>query len=227
MTNVPRQPNALPASVPSGTPTTLATVKPAKTMLRANPRRSGAAEAGAETAVLESEKSWWHRRFRRRQAQPGRAGTDRRPCWPSKAAVVLEALTTRTAVEVAAPDTGSVQEDVQSLLRSAFAVLRSGRQKVVLSLMAEAQLSEEFAVAFREQFISRRRKALTDLIQRGIERGQLEADVDVEFLADMIYGPMWYRLLNRHAPIDDAFADRLSAFVLGRATDPRSERKRR
>jgi AcrR family transcriptional regulator len=147
--------------------------------------------------------------------------------WPSKAAVVLEALTTRTAVEVAAPDTGSVQEDVQSLLRSAFAVLRSGRQKVVLSLMAEAQLSEEFAVAFREQFIARRRKALTDLIQRGIERGQLEADVDVEFLADMIYGPMWYRLLNRHAPIDDAFADRLSAFVLGRATDPRRDRKRR
>jgi AcrR family transcriptional regulator len=147
--------------------------------------------------------------------------------WPSKAAVVLEALTTRTAAEVAAPDTGSVQEDVQSLLRNAFAVLRSGRQKVVLSLMAEAQLSEEFAVAFREQFIARRRKALTDLIQRGIERGQLEADVDVEFLADMIYGPMWYRLLNRHAPLDDAFADRLSAFVLGGATNPSSGRKRR
>jgi AcrR family transcriptional regulator len=136
--------------------------------------------------------------------------------WPSKAAVVLEALTRRTAAEVVAPDTGSVLEDVRSLLRSAFAALRAGRQKVVLSLMAEAQLSEEFALAFREQFIARRRQALADLLQRGIDRGELAPDTDVEFVADMIYGPMWYRLLNRHAPIDDRFADRLSAFVLGR-----------
>jgi AcrR family transcriptional regulator len=136
--------------------------------------------------------------------------------WPSKAAVVLEALTRRTAAEVVSPDTGSVLEDVRSLLRSAFAALRAGRQKVVLSLMAEAQLSEEFALAFREQFIARRRQALTDLLQRGIDRGELAPDTDVEFVADMIYGPMWYRLLNRHAPIDDRFADRLSAFVLGR-----------
>jgi hypothetical protein len=84
--------------------------------------------------------------------------------------------------------------------------------------MAEAQLSEEFAVAFREQFIARRREVLIDLLQRRVERGQLGKDIDVEFLADMIYGPMWYRLLNCHGPIDDAFADQLSAFVLARDT---------
>lgn len=133
--------------------------------------------------------------------------------WPSKAAVVLEAMTTRTAAEVPTPDTGSVRGDVRLLLRNAFAVLRSGRQSVVRSLMAEAQLSEEFATAFRDQFIAQRRSVLIDLIKRGIARGELEADADVEFLADMIYGPMWYRLLNRHAPIDDEFADTLSAFV--------------
>jgi hypothetical protein len=57
---------------------------------------------------------------------------------------------------------------------------------------------------------------LTYLLQRGIDRGELAPDTDVELVADMIYGPMWYRLLNRHAPIDDRFAVRLSAFVLGR-----------
>jgi AcrR family transcriptional regulator len=144
--------------------------------------------------------------------------------WPSKAAVVLEALTARTSIEVPAPDTGSVLRDVQSFLRGAFAVLRAGRQKVVLSLMAEAQLSEEFAAAFREQFISRRRKALTDLIQRGVERGELRKELEVEFLADMIYGPMWYRLLNRHAPIDDKFADQLANFVIGRVSKASSVR---
>ena len=136
--------------------------------------------------------------------------------WQSKAAVVLEALTARTAAEVTTPDTGSVQEDVRVLLRSAFRVLRVGRQKVVATLMAEAQLNDDFADAFRERFINRRRKALTDLIQRGIRRGELEPGTDAEFTADMIYGPMWYRLLNRHAPLDDHFADQLAAHVFSR-----------
>ncbi len=137
--------------------------------------------------------------------------------WQSKAAVVLEALTARTAEEVAAPDTGSVQEDVRTLLRSAFHVLRVGRQKVVVTLMAEAQLNDDFGDAFRERFIARRRKALTDLIRRGIQRGEMEPGTDAEFVADLIYGPMWYRLLNRHAPIDDNFADQLAAYVFSRS----------
>ena len=49
------------------------------------------------------------------------------------------------AAEVVTPDTGSVQEDVRILLRSAFHVLRVGRQKVVVTLMAEAQLNDNFA----------------------------------------------------------------------------------
>jgi len=137
--------------------------------------------------------------------------------WQSKAAVVLEALTARTAAEVVTPDTGSVQEDVRVLLRSAFRVLRVGRQKVLVTLMAEAQLNDDFADAFRERFIARRRKALTDLILRGIQRGEMGPGTDAEFVADLIYGPMWYRLLNRHAPIDDNFADQLAAYVFSRS----------
>lgn len=140
--------------------------------------------------------------------------------WPSKATVVLEALTRRTAAEVPSPDTGSVKEDVQSLLRNAFSVLRSGRHRLVRLLMAEAQLNEGFAEAFRDRFIARRRDALINLIQRGIDRGELPIGTDPQFMVDMLYGAMWYRLLNRHAPIDDAFAEDLAAFVIGRSSLP-------
>lgn len=138
--------------------------------------------------------------------------------WTSKAEVVLAALTTRTAVEVSAPDTGSVHGDLRALLRNSFAVLRSGRERTIRAFMAEAQFSDSFAEAFREQFVAHRRKVLTDLLRRGIGRAELRPDTDLEFLADMIYGPMWYRLLNRHAPLDDAFADALTSFVLHPAT---------
>lgn len=134
--------------------------------------------------------------------------------WPSKAAVVLDALTRQTAREVATPDSGSLREDVRTLLRNAFAVLRMGRAQVVASLMAEAQHDEAFAAAFRDTFVAPRRAVLAELLHRGILRGELGADTDVGFMVDLVYGPMWYRLLNRHAPLDDAFADRLSDAVL-------------
>jgi AcrR family transcriptional regulator len=147
--------------------------------------------------------------------------------WPSKAAIVLDALTMRTAFEIVAPDRGSAREDVRLFLRDAFAALRSGRRKVVVTLMAEAQLDEEFAAAFRERFIAGRRAALIELLARGVRRGELAPDADVEFLADMIHGPIWYRLLNRHAPVDDEFADTSTAFVFARARRPSQPEKRR
>jgi AcrR family transcriptional regulator len=145
--------------------------------------------------------------------------------WPSKAAVVLDALSRQAAREVAVPDSGSLHEDVRALLRNAFAVLRMGRARVVASLMAEAQHDEAFAVAFRDIFVAPRRAVLAELLHRGIVRGELGADTDVGFMVDLVYGPMWYRLLNRHAPLDDAFADRLSDAVL--AASPSIERRRK
>ena len=134
--------------------------------------------------------------------------------WPSKAAVVLDALTRRTAREVPVPDTGAVRDDVRALLRGAFAVLRTGRAQVVTSLMAEAQRDEAFASAFREAFVAPRRAVLAELLRRGALRGELDEGADAGFLIDLAYGPMWYRLLNRHAPLDNAFADRLADAML-------------
>ena len=144
--------------------------------------------------------------------------------WPSKAAVVLDALSRQTAREVAVPDSGSLREDVRLLLRNAFAVLRMGRAQIVASLMAEAQHDEAFASAFRDAFVAPRRAVLAELLHRGIGRGELSTQTDVGFMVDVVYGPMWYRLLNRHAPLDDAFADRLSEFVL--AVSPPAVKRR-
>jgi len=33
-------------------------------------------------------------------------------------------------------------------------------------------------------------------------------------VTDMIWGTMWYRILSRHAPVDEALADELTDAVL-------------
>ncbi len=74
--------------------------------------------------------------------------------WPSKAAVVLEALTADTQERIPVPDTGSVRGDLQTLLGSSFRELVKWSGPIVRGLMAEAQLDPDFGRAFREDFVA-------------------------------------------------------------------------
>jgi AcrR family transcriptional regulator len=133
--------------------------------------------------------------------------------WPSKAAVVLEAFARRTADRVTMPDTGSVQGDLEVFLGQAFEMLTRESGQMVRSLMSEALLDVEFSVSMREIFIASRRRALRDILIRGIKRREIPSDVDIELVIDLVYGPMWYRLLNNHAPLDKVFARQLSQMI--------------
>ena len=129
--------------------------------------------------------------------------------WPSKAAVVLEALTADTQERLPVPDTGSVKGDLEVLLSDSFRELAQRSGPIVRGLMAEAQFDPEFGRAFREEFIARRREVLLEVLRRGQRRGEISDVADLELIVDLIYGPMWYRLLNQHAPLNEDFAQRL------------------
>lgn len=126
--------------------------------------------------------------------------------WKGKPEVVLEAFATYASREIPLPDKGSVQADVDAFLATSFRKLNEGAAPVVRGLMADAILDPQFGELLREVFIARRRAALKTLLQRGVERGEVAADADLELAIDMLFGPMWYRLLNRHAPLNRRFA---------------------
>lgn len=135
--------------------------------------------------------------------------------WPSKAAVVLEAFARYTTGRITMPDTGNVQGDLEAFLVQAFDMLTRESGQLVRSLMSEALLDDEFAVSMRDIFIASRRSALREILNNGIERGEVASDADIELTIDLIYGPMWYRLLNNHAPLDLKFAEQLSEMIAG------------
>lgn len=53
---------------------------------------------------------------------------------------------------------------------------------------------------------ARRRPAL---LQRGVERGEVRDDVDPEIALDLLYGPLYLRLLVGHGASDERFLSRL------------------
>ncbi len=129
--------------------------------------------------------------------------------WSSKAAIVLEALITHAQERLPVPNTGSVRGDLEVLLNATLHELAQQSGPIVRGLMAEAQLDPEFGQAFREDFIARRRQVLFEILCRGQKRGEIRATVDLELTVDLFYGPIWYRLLNQHAPLDENFAQHL------------------
>jgi len=137
--------------------------------------------------------------------------------WPSKAAVVLDAFVTRARTQVPVPQRGSLREELGEFLETAFQTLGSGAAPIVRGLMAEAQTDPVFRQAFWDIFISARRGALAEVLERGVQRRELPENTDVDFLIDAIYGPMWYRLLVQHAPVDATLAHQLVDLVTVRA----------
>ncbi|MFC4532667.1 TetR/AcrR family transcriptional regulator [Sphaerisporangium dianthi] len=138
--------------------------------------------------------------------------------WPSKGAVLLEAVVEHAQQEVALPDTGALAADLEAFLAGTFqAVERAG--PLLRGLMAEAQRDTEAAQGMRD-FVTARRGGLRALLTRGRDRGELPAGTDLELMMDQIYGLMWYRLLLARSPLTAEVAARLAHAIAGPVTPP-------
>jgi AcrR family transcriptional regulator len=86
--------------------------------------------------------------------------------------------------------------------------------RVIRGLISDLGIDRELARGFRERVLARRVAVVRDLLQRGIERGELAPDLDLEIAVDLLLGPIYYRLLISGEPLTDAFVNRLLRAVL-------------
>ena len=115
------------------------------------------------------------------------------------------------------PDTGSARTDlIQLVLRLKSVLLDSDSGAMLPAMLSAARENPEVREAL-ERFTSARRSPTVQVIRRGIERGEIRADVEPELLADMLVGAVIYRLLMRNGTIGDRRAEELVDLVLGGA----------
>src|ERR1700675_4165243 len=133
---------------------------------------------------------------------------------PTKAALVPDAFVASADEELRFPNTGSVQSDMSLQMRRLIRIFRSRRGKVVAALLAGGQSAPELIEAFRDRFLWPRRKQAYQTLQRGIDRGELPADSDLDLVLDSLYGPIYMRFLIRHDKLEESFADDICALVL-------------
>jgi AcrR family transcriptional regulator len=125
--------------------------------------------------------------------------------WPNKAAIVMEALLASTEADVHVPVSPFPEDDLIAKIRRTVALFRGPRGRVIASLIGQAQSDPEIAEAYRQQLLGPRRIAMRAAIDRAVEAGLYRADIDFDLAIDILYGPLYQRLLLRHAPLDEAF----------------------
>jgi AcrR family transcriptional regulator len=119
---------------------------------------------------------------------------------------VLEAASAAFVTRIGEPDTGTLRGDLIALLESAVRVYRGLAGRVMPGLVSAMAQNAELARRVREGFLSRRREALAAVLRRGIARGELRTDLDVELALDLLGGPLMYRLLVTGGPVNGRVA---------------------
>jgi AcrR family transcriptional regulator len=124
--------------------------------------------------------------------------------WPNKAAVVMEALLDAIEADFSTDTGGDPERDLIARIRRTIALFRSPKGRILASLIGEAQVDPEVAAAYRQRLLAPRRAGLRAALERAAAAGRLRLD-DIELAVDIVYGPLYARLLLGHAPLDDAF----------------------
>ena len=145
----------------------------------------------------------------------GRAGVGKQTIyrwWPSRSAVVMDALIELTDPEPAAtPDTA--YEAIRLQMRRVARMFSSRHGQLIRELVADAQGDPDLADDFRKRFFAHRRERGAATISQGISSGELRPDLDIEDTLDVLYAPLWLRLMIGHGPTSPRAVDRLLSLV--------------
>lgn len=130
-----------------------------------------------------------------RRAGVGQPALYRR--WPSKEAIVQQALLGGTNVSVPIPDTGSLRSDLIEVLDEMAAFFATPTGKVLVALIGEDIRAPAWHVMVVD-FLRHRRQLALVVIDRAIARGELPPGTDGNQIFDLIGSPLWvHHLIHR------------------------------
>jgi AcrR family transcriptional regulator len=128
--------------------------------------------------------------------------------WPSKAELVVAAFVNAVSEVPAAPDTGSLREDLIILLDDLLRELAE-LGDIVASLLGELRRNPDLAAAMDERYIAARRRSVLDVFERAAARGELAADADIELLCQLAPATVFFRAMISRERVDRDLTRRL------------------
>ncbi|GAB3426625.1 TetR/AcrR family transcriptional regulator [Flindersiella endophytica] len=120
--------------------------------------------------------------------------------WPSKGAVVQEALNEQVGSETDFPDTGDIRRDLRTQMNGVARLFASDASVPYVGLIAAAQSDPELARSLLATVVEPRVRACRQRLSKAQEQGEIRQGVDLEVAVEILYGPLYYRLLLHTRP---------------------------
>ena len=150
------------------------------------------------------------------RAGVGKASIYRR--WPSKGALAFDAVADTILATQRTPNTGSLEGDLREVAEKWVRGSNNPRGgRTVAHLIGELQSDSDLAAFWPERFVNRLRIERLPVIERAVARGEIPPGSDRDLIMDLLYGPLYHRYLNRHLPLDFAFARAVARMVAAAA----------
>jgi AcrR family transcriptional regulator len=180
---------------------------------RGRPRREGADEEILSMALqMLRERGYGELTVDAVAERTGVAKTTVYRRWPSKAALIAAAVAPLVARPAPVP-TGSLEADLTNLLSDIRSLLAGELGPIAANLIAEAQNDPEIAGIIRTA-IAPRRALMSDVIVAAIARGEIAGELDVDLIIDVLFGPLWTRLLVSQEELGPDLAERIVRVVI-------------
>ncbi|MEM9908454.1 MAG: TetR/AcrR family transcriptional regulator [Cyanobacteria bacterium P01_D01_bin.44] len=130
--------------------------------------------------------------------------------WPSKAALIVDAFLAQVETVLPFPEADTAAEALAQQMAKLVEVFQGDVGRIVAQIIAEGQCEPGALESFCDRFLIPRRNAARQVIIGGIESGEFDASLDPDLAMDILYGPIYYRLLVKHLPLTEPFAAELS-----------------
>ncbi|PRY60950.1 TetR/AcrR family transcriptional regulator [Glycomyces artemisiae] len=146
--------------------------------------------------------------------------------WPTKFAILLEAMTELGRAVVAVPDSGSLAADLEAFVTATFSAVKEPTISLLRVVMGEAQRDPQVHRLMVE-FTGRRRAVLREVLERAEARGEPLGPGGADLLVDQVFGVLWYRILLGNGPLTPSAARELAEALLAQTRAlpwPASER---
>jgi AcrR family transcriptional regulator len=134
--------------------------------------------------------------------------------WPDRHAVAMAALMEGEADEAPRSMRTSAIQALRHQLRTIAERFSTPMGRHVTTMIAASDTETELSKAFRNHFVLARRTEGRALLERAIRDGEVRRGLDVEVALDLLYGPLFFRLLIGHAQLDVRFMDQVLAHAL-------------
>jgi AcrR family transcriptional regulator len=134
--------------------------------------------------------------------------------WPNAPAVAMAAFLEASGAPKSAKTTRAPLVALRSQLYAVADAFAAPTGRSIAAMVAAAQSETELAKAFRNEFIARNRDTARLLLESCVMEKLVVRPTDIDLALDLIFGPLFYRLLMGHAPITRGFVDQLLAAVI-------------